>query len=188
MFNPLTGAQDVYGCAVANFKHMEFYPNGRVIARPYSNTELFEHYDCYLIYTGVTRSSTDILSTLDLDRVGESLPLVKELDNAINRENHERIFEIIKEGWEIKKQTSKLILGNQDLLDMDRVLTASPEVKAHKLCGAGSGGYFLAFVEADSPCYDLAEKIKDFENRSFKIKPEAQGVQSANIGASALFM
>ena len=187
-FNPLTGAQDPYGCALGNLKKLQFFPNGRVISSVYENNSLFKYYDCYLIYTGVTRSSTDILSTLDLNRVEESLPLVDELTNAIHRENHERCFEIISEGWKIKKETSKSILGDQGLLDMDQVLSTSPDVKTHKLCGAGAGGYFLAFVEADSPCYDLDEKIKDFKNRSFKIKPDIQGVQSANIGGAAVFM
>ena len=84
--------------------------------------------------------------------------------------------------------TSKSILNNQDLLDLEEVLSTSPEVKAHKLCGAGGGGYFLAFVDAGSPCDNLNTKIKNFNNRSFKIAPDKQGVQSANIGGAALFM
>jgi D-glycero-alpha-D-manno-heptose-7-phosphate kinase len=186
-FNPLTGSQDPFGCALGGLKKMEFHSNGRVISKKYEDT-LFDNYDCYLIYTGVTRSSTDILSTLNLEKAKESLPLVKEMGNALARENYHRFFEIIREGWTIKKQTSKSILNNKDLLDLDEVLRNSPEVEAYKLCGAGGGGYFLVFVETQRPCHNMIDKIQDFENRSFKVQPSSQGVQTANIGGSAVFM
>ena len=186
-FNPLTGSQDTFGCALGGLKKMEFYPNGRVVSKKYEDT-LFDNYDCYLIYTGVTRRSTGILSTLNLEKTKESLPLVKELGNALNRENYNRLFEIIKEGWAIKKETSQSILNNRDLLDLDETLSNAPEVEAHKLCGAGGGGYFLVFVESQRPCHDLITKIEGFENRSFKIRPSSQGVQTANVGGSAVFM
>jgi len=183
-FNPLTGYQDPYGCGLGGFKRMDFKSGGKITTKTYRG-EFFNNHDCYLIYTGISRSSTKILKTLDLNRAREALPLVDVLDNALRRENYKTAFKVIKEAWLIKKQTSPHIMANTDLQDLDEVLARDKRIKAHKLCGAGGGGYFLVFVEKDE---DLSSLIKNFNDISFKIKPDNVGVQVANIGKAAVFM
>jgi len=183
-FNPLTGYQDPFGCGMAFFKKMEFKKGGKILTKNYKSL-LFDNYDCYLIYTGVNRSSTDVLKTLDLKKANESLPLVHELDNSITREDYETIFKIMKECWAIKKQTSSKILDNPQLQDLDETLERDDRVKTHKLCGAGAGGYFLAFTEKE---VDISDIIKNFNKISFKVKPDNSGVQVANVGKAASFM
>ena len=46
-----------------------------------------------------------------------------------------------------KKETSKIISSNVVIREMDKELSLNPTVKAHKLCGAGNGGFFLVFSE-----------------------------------------
>lgn len=49
-----------------------------------------------------------------------------------------------------KKDTSSIITENQTIRDIDKVLDDNDTVLAHKLCGAGNGGFFLVFSEKDS--------------------------------------
>ena len=184
-FNPLTGYQDPFGCGMAYFKKMEFKRGGKILTKNYRSSSLFDNHDCYLIHTGINRSSTDVLRTLDLEKAKESLPLVHELDNAITREDHKTTFKVIKECWAIKKQTSTKILDNPQLQDLDEALERDDRVRAHKLSGAGAGGYFLAFTEKG---VDIADVVKNFNKISFKVKPDNSGVQVANVGKSATFM
>jgi len=183
-FNPLTGRQDPFGCGIGKFKKMEFKPGEKIITETYEN-DLFDEYDCYLIYTGISRSSTAVLKTINLNKASEVLPLVDGLHNLLHRKSYEPAFKIINEAWEIKKQTSSHIMAHADLKNLDEVLHRDERVKAHKLCGAGGGGYFLAFTEKGA---DLSNIIKKFDKISLKIKPDNTGVQAANVGKAAVFM
>ena len=179
-FNPLTGYQDTYGCGLGLFKRMDFIKTGestRVTTKILSD-ELFNSYDCYLIYTGINRSSTKILNTLDLEKAQSLLPLVRETETAIKRERYKDVFKIINEGWSLKKETSKDIASNKDLIELDEKLTSLDSVLGHKLCGAGGGGYFLVFTEKDA---NISDSINNFEDISFKIIPDKNGVQVCNI-------
>ena len=51
--------------------------------------------------------------------------------------------------------------------NIDKVLTESKTVIAHKLCGAGNGGFFLVFSEIDT--------LK-IPYKSIKIEVESNGV------------
>jgi D-glycero-alpha-D-manno-heptose-7-phosphate kinase len=58
--NPYCGYQDPYGCGIGGFKKMEFYRGGKVNYE-FLPSEIFDEYDMHLIFTGVTRTSTDVL-------------------------------------------------------------------------------------------------------------------------------
>ena len=81
-FNPYCGYQDPYGCGVGGFKKIEFY-NINTIRYEYLPTNIFNHYDTHLVFTGVTRNSKKILKDVsqNLDRVK---PLVKITDTALS--------------------------------------------------------------------------------------------------------
>ncbi len=143
-FNPLVGQQDFYG-SIGGLKRIKFYKDQDPEIR-YLSTKLFEQLDCYLIYTGVLRNSTTVLESLDISK---SLPLlqdVTDLEIAINTYNLSLFNEVINRTWENKKQTSPYICENPVLIELDTKLKLDTNVLSHKLCGAGNGGYFLAFV------------------------------------------
>ena len=141
-FNPLTGYQDIYGCVFDQFKKLEFNSTG-LSDISYYETTLFELYDMYLIPTGVTRSSTNVLSSLDIDKIHNLMNSVNNLDNYIKRNESKLIFEEINIGWELKKQTSPEI-SNSKISNLENKLN---DVLAKRLIGAGAGGYFLVIVE-----------------------------------------
>jgi len=142
IFNPLTGYQDIYGCVFDQFKKLEFNSTG-LSDISYYKTSLFELYDMYLIPTGVTRSSTNILSSLDIDKIHNLMGPVNNIDNYIKSNEYDSIFKEINIGWELKKQTSPEISNNK-ISNLENKLN---DVLAKRLIGAGAGGYFLVIVK-----------------------------------------
>ena len=187
-FNPLTGYQDAYGCGIGKFKRMDFHKTQNDTARTVIKNledEIFEEYDCYLIYTSINRSSTNVLKSINLEKAKEILPLVDQAENSIKREKPNSLFKIINEAWKLKKLTSEKITSSPELLELDKKLETSKSILCHKLCGAGGGGYFLVFANKGA---DLAKEINNFEKISFKIKPDNQGAQVVNVSGSVVVM
>lgn len=176
IFNPLTGCQDAYGCGIGGFKKMDFFPDGKVRCKVFSHSFL-DNYNKYLVYTGISRNSTDILKTLNLKKVEALLPLVKKMEKSITRNKPLDFFDIINESWAKKKETSDFIISDSKMLEIDEKLSKIKDVKAHKLCGAGGGGYFLVFTDKN---YDL-KKIQGFDNITFKIECDWYGVNAGEL-------
>ena len=172
-FNPLTGYQDPYGCAIGGFKKLEFFPDGRVLSLGYDQS-IFENIDLYLVPTGISRSSTSVLKTIDPRKCLPLLDVVSEMDSAIKNQDRKTFLNMIKEGWKIKKTTSSLIAQNAKIIELDNLISKSPFVLAHRLLGAGNGGYFLLF--SDSRYNDL--KTMDFLDsiNALKISIDTVGV------------
>tara|TARA_R100000152_G_C6781539_1_gene216241 strand:- start:3652 stop:4587 length:936 start_codon:yes stop_codon:yes gene_type:complete len=147
-FNALTGYQDVYGCAIDGFKQLSFHKGGKVSINKFKKSFL-NNFKMYLRPTLIKRSSTEVLKTINLQKVGELLPFVEKMKESIISENKESFTSLIKESWEAKKKTSPLILENRKLVEIEDNLQKDPSVLAHRLCGAGNGGFFLIFRGAD---------------------------------------
>ena len=113
---------------------------------------LFSVYDCHLIFTGVTRESKTVLE--DLSRhVGKAVPLLDIVDKAYGAlldENFDVVLDLLNLSWEQKKLTSSLIASNSKIQALDSKLSADKRILAHKLCGAGNGGFFLCFTHKNA--------------------------------------
>ncbi len=142
-FNPLVGRQDFYG-SMGGLKRIHFHRNGTVKFE-YLDTELFRSMDMYLMYTGIHRSSTAVLQSIDIDKSAQLYNDCEALYNAITMNDMCEFHNVMKNSWENKKKTSPLICQNPTLMEMDERLNADNDVISHKLCGAGNGGYFLVF-------------------------------------------
>ena len=154
-FNPLTGYQDIYGCGLSGFKRLHFKKDG--VKADFLDPLFLNKFNMSLIYTGVKRSSTDVLKSLDFKKIEKLLPLVDEMESAIRRGDGARFLEIIGDGWAKKKETSPLLTQDERVKAIDVELSQIEEVLAHKLCGAGNGGYFLAFTAKE---FDLKERLR----------------------------
>ena len=166
--NPYCGYQDPYGCGIGGFKKIDFEKGG-IIKYDFLSTDLFKHYDAHLVFTGITRNSKNVLQDVTAN-IDKSFPLLKTVDNAydaLKRKDYSMFLELLNHSWEQKKQTSSLITENKEIQTIDNVLTESEEVIAHKLCGAGNGGFFLVFSKPN----DLKIPYK-----SIKIEVEPNGV------------
>ena len=56
----------------------------------------------------------------------------------------------MNDSWTQKKNTSNTILKNKWIREMDTELFENKSVFAHKLCGAGNGGFFLTFSKKEN--------------------------------------
>jgi D-glycero-alpha-D-manno-heptose-7-phosphate kinase len=149
--NPYCGYQDPYGCGIGGFKKIDFEKGG-IIKYDFLSTEFFKHYDTHLVFTGVTRNSKNVLQDVTAN-IDKSLPLLKTVDDAydaLREKNYFKFLQLLNYSWEQKKQTSSLITENQEIQTIDKVLIESKDVIAHKLCGAGNGGFFLVFSKPDT--------------------------------------
>jgi D-glycero-alpha-D-manno-heptose-7-phosphate kinase len=149
--NPYCGYQDPYGCGIGGFKKIDFEKGG-IIKYEFLSTELFKKYDAHLVFTGITRNSKSVLQDVTTN-IDKSLPLLKTVEDAhyslINKD-YKTFLELLNHSWDQKKQTSSLITENKVIQEIDKVLLETKEVIAHKLCGAGNGGFFLVFSEPDT--------------------------------------
>ena len=142
------GQQDVFGCCIGGFKRIDFQLNG-LPRYTFLPCDLFNHYSAYLIYTGITRNSTEILSTYTIPSNNRLVELVNIAETCIIESRYDDFFSILKDGWAEKKVFSPRILEDELLKSMDDELTMNPKCRAHKLCGAGGGGFFLAFFDKE---------------------------------------
>ena len=149
--NPYCGYQDPYGCGIGGFKKIEFEKGG-IVKYDFLPTRFFKEYDAHLVFTGVTRNSKNVLQDVT-NNIDKSLPLLKTVDdayNALREEDYDTFLNLLNRSWQEKKNTSSIITENKSIQDIDKVLDDNESVLAHKLCGAGNGGFFLTFSEKDN--------------------------------------
>jgi len=148
-FNPHCGYQDPYGCGVGGFKKIEFTPEGTKYQ--FLNTDFFKEYDMHLIFTGITRNSKNILSSVseNIDKALPLLPLVDEAQQHLAEGDYISFINLFNKSWELKKETSPLVAENKNVIEIDESLLNNDTVLAHKLCGAGNGGFFLTISQKD---------------------------------------
>jgi len=172
--NPLTGYQDPFGCGIGGFKLMEFdaQNNFQVTFLP---TDIFDKFNFYLVYTNLKRESTNILKSLNLDAAYPLLDQVDDMKSALISKDYEKVFYVLNKSWAIKKTTSSQILQSTALLEMDHLLANNINIKAHKLCGAGGGGYFLVISDKNTPI--KFDKVHPY----IRIKTDNKGLSSISL-------
>ena len=151
IYNPYCGYQDPYGCGVGVFKRINFY-NEISITYEFLSTDIFECFDTHLVFTGVTRHSRRILKNIteNLDKIQPLLKTCDEAYQTLIEKDYDKFLDLLDKSWSQKKNTSSIIAENKTIREIDSILEENNTVRAHKLCGAGNGGFFLTFSEKDS--------------------------------------
>ena len=146
IYNPYCGYQDPYGCGVGGFKRINFMGDNSVTYE-FLSTDIFERYDTHLVFTGVTRNSKRILKNIteNLDKVQPLLDTCDEAYQILSDKKYDEFLNLLKKSWHQKKLTSSSISENEKIQEIDSILEKNDSVCAHKLCGAGNGGFFLTF-------------------------------------------
>jgi D-glycero-alpha-D-manno-heptose-7-phosphate kinase len=150
-FNPYCGYQDPYGCGIGGFKKIEFIKGG-IVKYDFLSTKMFNDYDMHLVFTGVTRNSKNILKDVS-ENIDKAKPLLITLDESYKtliKNDYSQFLNYLKQSWIQKKETSSTIMENHSVQEMDDFLNNNNTVIAHKLCGAGNGGFFLVFSEKEN--------------------------------------
>lgn len=166
--NPYCGYQDPYGCGIGGFKRIDFEKGG-IVRYDFLSTDLFKYYDMHLVFTGITRNSKNVLKcvTDNIDKAVSLLDTVEQAYSALQDNDYTRFLELINVSWEQKKNTTSSITENRVIRIIDKTLLENDTVIAHRLCGAGNGGFFLVF----SIKHDL-----NIPYESTKIDIESNGV------------
>jgi D-glycero-alpha-D-manno-heptose-7-phosphate kinase len=178
-FNPLTGYQDSYGSGIGSFKRIDFHKGRRPLFRYFDVAFLENKYEMYLVNTGIKRSSTPVLQSVNVDKSAALLPLVDEMEKAIEANDYESFENIFNEGWKQKKATSNLIAENPQIQQMDELFSKNELIHAVKLSGAGGGGYFLLLCDknVDAQIHDAFDNL----GKITKIKANATGVVGIEV-------
>lgn len=179
-FNPLTGQQDTYGCGMGSLKKLTFYAN-RGPTINYLPVNLFKELEMYLLFTDIRRSSTKVLNGVKNKGTKDRIPLlsmVEETEKAILNTDKKKFYDCIREGWRLKQKTSPLVMQNSKLRELDDLLNETDNIKAHRLCGAGNGGFFLLFTERGA---QLGEKIDSLNKPVIKVTISEDGVRGMRL-------
>ena len=151
-FNPNTGFQDPFGCIYPGLKGI-WTEDDEIYDVDYIPNKLNDYYNFDLIPTGVNRSSSKILNDLEknIDKILPLYDLTLHARKLLEREEYKEFIKCISENWNIKKSTSKYITQNKKVRDLDEFCEKRDQILAHKLLGAGNGGFFLVVTRKNEP-------------------------------------
>jgi D-glycero-alpha-D-manno-heptose-7-phosphate kinase len=154
------GRQDQYSAAFGGLNYIEFHKEGGVdVERIHleKDVELRFTSSLLLYFTGVSRQSSGIISD-QIGAINRSEPIALkalmdlkggalEARNSLVRGDFDFFCEVVRENWERKKATSKLV-SNEGIDQMYSQLRHLG-IKGAKISGAGGGGFMLLFLDPD---------------------------------------
>jgi D-glycero-alpha-D-manno-heptose-7-phosphate kinase len=139
------GVQDQYIAALGGLREIRFPEGGDLIELPNGLRDTLDN-SLMLFHTGISRQSSDILSTISLDK--EILDHNKNLAElgigAIKEGNIRKLGELLDEYWVFKKRLSDKISNPK----IDEMYAKAIVAGAYggKISGAGGGGFLMLLV------------------------------------------
>jgi D-glycero-alpha-D-manno-heptose-7-phosphate kinase len=179
------GKQDQYIAAYGGLQYIRFNPDGTVftdpvICLPATRQRLQD--GLLLLYTGLTRSSDDILTeqaretrtnTDKLTSLQRMVGLADQLYDALSQDNVEAFGEILHSGWmEKRKLTSNISNPHIDTW-YERARTAG--AIGGKLLGAGGGGFLLLYAPPERHS-DICRALSELRSIPFHFSPQGSKV------------
>ena len=169
--NPI-GVQDQYAIALGGLRATQFHQSGDVesqkIAISESVKEDFNN-SLMLFYTGETRKSKEILSSLNIADNIVALDQKKALAdegimNLING-NLKEFGDLLGSSWATKKKSNSKTTNEEIDLMYEKALEAG--AIGGKVIGAGGGGFLLVMFSANKRAR-IREALKDYKELSFR--------------------
>lgn len=152
------GKQDQYAAAFGGFNYMEFLRNDIVIVNPLKIKRwVIDELEASMLlyFTGKSRSSAAIIeeqkanTSKGKNNAVEAMHRIKQsaadMKLAILKGDINGFADVIRHGWEDKKQMANAITNPMIQEAMDTAMTAG--AKAGKVSGAGGGGFIMFVVE-----------------------------------------
>ena len=172
------GKQDHYAAAFGGLNAIQFMADGEVTTRPVGSPAISEGQlfpNLMMLYTGVSRDASTVL-TSQRDNVDSlSCELVKmrdhahQLENLLNGEFCLRRFgEVLHGNWMRKRTLSDNISTGQ--IDAWYDLAIEAGALGGKICGAGGGGFLLLAVEPEQRAA-VREALKNLTELSIGYEP-----------------
>lgn len=157
IINEVVGSQDQIACSVGGINHIEFGREHDWIVHPFllNEMKIREIEDrCYLVFTGITRNSSDISSGLleDLDSkfkvMSKTRSLVVQAKNIFDSNGDlDEIGRLLDEGWSYKKEANPFAVTSH----LEEFIARGQEAGAlgAKVLGAGGGGFCLFWLKSN---------------------------------------
>jgi D-glycero-alpha-D-manno-heptose-7-phosphate kinase len=179
--NRALGKQDQYIAAFGGLRHIEFRPDESVVVTaletPNGTLERLSR-NLMLFYTGITRSSSKIL-TEQQDRTSNNLDILRRMRDqchtaiaCLQEGNVDAIGELLHEGWLLKKQ---LAMG----ISMPEIEAMYSKVRkagaiGGKIAGAGGGGFLLVYCPVACQ-HEVREVMYQYQELPFEL--DARGTR-----------
>lgn len=176
--NPI-GKQDQYAAAYGGVNHYSFLKNSEVkitSKKIYVNfiKKIFKN--SMLLYTGITRNSSEILGAQKKEKhTFENLLKIKKICNEFintkkNQINLNTFIKYLERSWQIKKDITKKMTNPR--IDKIYKLLEIYGARGIKLLGAGGGGFFFFIVEKKKR-NDLVKNLSNY--KILDLNYESQG-------------
>ena len=157
IINEVVGSQDQIACSIGGINHIEFGRERDWVAHPFllNEMKIREIEDrCYLVFTGITRNSSDISTGLleDLDSkfevMSKTRSLVVQAKNIFDSDGDlDEIGRLLDEGWSYKKEANPFAVTSH----LEEFIARGQEAGAlgAKVLGAGGGGFCLFWLKSN---------------------------------------
>ena len=179
LLNQPIGRQDQYAAAFGGINSIKFSEKNVQVIPLNISSEIISQIEneFSLVYTGITRKASSVLSKKPVDLKTKENRLIKIRKQAEIAENLLKIGDLsnlgllLNEAWINKRAISKSVSNDEIDSLYDKIL----DIGAHgaKLVGAGGGGFFL--VHGPAGIRDLFEKNLTEKNRIIPIKIDNYG-------------
>jgi D-glycero-alpha-D-manno-heptose-7-phosphate kinase len=153
------GRQDQYAATFGGFNFIEFGYNDHVLVNPLRvNQNIHNELESSILlaFTGASRESSRIISsqTKAVGTGGQSLQAMHQINQealmmkkALLTGNINEMAELLRSGWEAKKQTSSAV--STPMVEALFKTALENGAIAGKLSGAGGGGFAMFIVDPD---------------------------------------
>ncbi|KKR07401.1 MAG: hypothetical protein UT33_C0001G0020 [Candidatus Peregrinibacteria bacterium GW2011_GWC2_39_14] len=181
------GKQDFYLATFGNFCVLDIAQNGLVAVSPAKvslNTQQEFENRTLLFYTGIRRSSVDILKEQQVDLLENKIDAIEykhqikkigqEILKAFENGQMDRFGELLNEHWQIKKNMSQKM--SSDIFDEIYEKIRAVGALGGKIVGAGGGGFFLVYCQDGSQAA-VRKIFANYGMREVEYKVDVGGTQ-----------
>lgn len=176
------GKQDQYIAAHGGLQHFRFNADETVLIDPVvcpakTKRDIEQH--LMLFFTGRSRNARNILSVQKKNTKAKKETLDVMRDQAVRLYEDlvslqvNRIGDVLKEGWELKKSLAEGISDPEIDALMDKALAAG--AVGGKITGAGGGGFLVLFVPPERQ-WGVRNALVGLKEVEFKIEPQGSRI------------
>jgi len=172
------GKQDQYSAAFGNLDLMKFNPDDTVILQQLSLDEEIKREletNLMLIYTGITRRSSDILSEQKknikdkISVLNDIRDMVEEGKECLIKGKLDDFGKLLHQGWERKKKLAQGI--NNPLIEEIYQAARKAGALGGKISGAGGGGFLLLYCPVEQQ-NRIRKTLKNLRELPFRFEEE----------------
>jgi len=179
------GKQDQYAAAYGGLNYIQFDPDESVKLKkircsPETVGQLEKN--LLLLYTGITRSSSKILTEQKAILESEEekrkmmrrmVQLAKDLRGAFEKDDLTSFGELLHENWRLKRQMASKITNS--LIDRWYETAKKHGAMGGKILGGGGGGFLLLYAPSEKHP-EIIRVLEELKPTPFKFEPEGSKI------------